>query len=80
MKSKPDINSFLNGGAVDKANKLESDFAASKKIHKEQKIFRLPLDIINALKKESYEQSITSGQRITETMLVEDALRKFLNL
>ena len=80
MKPKPDINSFLNAGAVDKANNLETEFKTPKKIHKEQKIFRLPLDIINALKREAYEQSTSSGQRITETMLVEKALKKFLKI
>lgn len=48
------------------------------KMHREQKVFRLPLDLINLLKRESYERSVQTGSRVTETELVEQALRKFL--
>ncbi len=50
------------------------------KIHREQKVFRLPLDLINHLKRESYERSINLGSRVTETELVEQALRSFFKI
>jgi hypothetical protein len=46
--------------------------------HREQKIFRLPVDLAAALKKAAYERSVASGVRVTETELVEAALRAFL--
>ncbi|MGZ5030865.1 MAG: hypothetical protein ACXWFI_08925 [Methylobacter sp.] len=88
MRKKPDINAFLEGGAVETADRTatsqptettEPQSVKSVKVHREQKIFRLPLDLINRLKREAYERSMQSGTRITETELVEEALRKFFN-
>lgn len=50
------------------------------RVHREQKVFRLPLDLILALKRESYERTVNTGVRVTETELVEQALRGFLNI
>ena len=88
---KKDPSDFLEGGSADLANRTEkqnntinqSHAQTEKqridpKIHREQKVFRLSLDLINALKRESYEQSVKSGSRVTETELVEQALRAFL--
>ena len=96
MKIKPNIEhfsitkdptDFLEGGAIDvfegkeKKNTVQSDKASiEKKVHREQKVFRLSLEIINALKRESYEQSIKAGSRVTETELVEQALRAYLSI
>jgi plasmid segregation centromere-binding protein ParG len=89
MKAKPDINAFLEGGAGDAADKSPQKRRSIKhrltnlhrrpieKVHREQKIFRLPLDLINDLKREAYERSIQTGSRVTETELVEQALRDF---
>lgn len=81
-------DAFLEGGASDLANKpKESQQAAIEsrvkiaqpKVHREQKIFRLPVELINELKREAYEQSVKTNTRVTETELVEQALRAFLN-
>ena len=78
MKSKPNINAFLEGGAGDQANKIINDQqVVTQKVHREQKIFRLPVDLIARLKKESYERSVNTGTRVTETELVEQALKDF---
>lgn len=84
MKAKPnteqfkkDPSAFLQGGAVDSANRTEPVIT---KVHREQKVFRLPLDLINALKRESYERSVKAGFRVTETELVEQALRNMLTI
>ncbi len=76
MKGKPNINAFLEGGAADLANKTEQPQPTAK-VQREQKIFRLPIDLINELKRESYEQSMKTGTRVTETELVEQALKTF---
>jgi hypothetical protein len=92
IKGKPDINEFLDGGAVDVANKTDpkrqkpekkSEKIAPKqntRVHREQKIFRLPLDLIEVLRDQAYERSKKSGIRITETELVEQALRVFFDM
>lgn len=93
IKGKPDINAFLDGGAVDVANKTESKqtkkpvkkaesvaFQQNVRVHREQKVFRLPIDLINELKRAAYERSMESGARITETELVEQALKEFFKL
>ena len=89
MKAKPnteqfkkDPAAFLQGGAVDSANRTEpvNQSTATAKVHREQKVFRLPLDLINALKRESYERSVKTGFRVTETELVEQALRSMLTI
>ncbi len=94
MKAKPNIeqfkdpDAFLEGGASDLGNKPKKSKQAlsesnvtppSAKVHREQKIFRLPVDLINELKREAYEQSVKTGTRVTETELVEQALRVFFN-
>lgn len=93
MKAKPntdqfkphrDPSNFLEGGAADAADKLDklpekaSQPVFEAKMHREQKVFRLPLDLINALKREAYERSVKTGSRVTETELVEKSLRMFL--
>jgi hypothetical protein len=87
-----DPSAFLEGGAADAVDKhakkqevqpkpkaAVTQPVMSTKVHKEQKIFRLSLDLINTLKRESYEQSLKSGTRVTETELVEKALREFFD-
>ena len=93
MKAKPntdqfkpnkDPSDFLEGGAADAADRVGTPqpipAASQAKVHREQKIFRLPLDLIAFLKRESYERSVKTGSRVTETELVEQALRAFYNL
>jgi hypothetical protein len=86
-----DPDDFLNGGTTadvvtsSTASKLSqsSNDELSKKprrIHREQKIFRLPLTLIDELKRESYERSMKAGCRITETEIVEQALKTYLKL
>ena len=81
MKPKPSIREFLDGGAADVADRSiqepVSAPAIQAKIPREQKVFRLPLNLIQDLKREAYERSMASGSRVTETELVEQALRVF---
>lgn len=96
MKSRPnteqfalkkDPTQFLSGGAADAADVPSKPLAASliqtpliTKVHREQKIFRLPVDLIASLKREAYERSVKLGGRVTETDLVEQALKSYLSL
>ncbi|ABM40184.1 hypothetical protein [Polaromonas naphthalenivorans] len=91
FRLKKDPSAFLEGGAADTADRTEITQPAAEtpkgpaaqpvveaKVHREQKIFRLPLDLINELKREAYERSVKTGFRVTETELVEQSLRAFL--
>ena len=92
MKAKPntdqfkpnkDLSDFLEGGVADAADRHGTPPPAMQvaaKVHREQKIFRLPLDLIAFLKREAYERSVKTGSRVTETELVEQALRSFYNI
>lgn len=93
FKLKKDPSAFLEGGAADTADRTEKPQAGAAtppalnpqpvveaKVHREQKVFRLPLDLIDALRRESYERSVKTRARVTETELVELALRTFLNV
>lgn len=95
FKLKKDPTKFLESGAADVADRAEKSqhpavtphaptlhpVAESKtKVHREQKVFRLPLDLINALKREAYERSIATGCRVTETELVEQWMRAGLKI
>lgn len=93
FKLKKDPTEFLENGAADVADRAGkslqpaltppapipqpvAEFKA--KVHREQKVFRLPLDMISALKREAYERSVRTGSRVTETELVEQSLRMLL--
>ena len=86
MKARPDTNTFgLKKDPSDFLNRPISDGPTqlpiptlSKKMPREQKVFRLPIDVIALLKKEAYERSVKTGDRVTETDLVEQALRSYL--
>ncbi|MEQ1638892.1 MAG: hypothetical protein ABL903_19710 [Methylococcales bacterium] len=92
FKLNKDPSDFLEGGAADivdkpekkpkvdsKPKKLIVQSVPYTKVHREQKIFRLSLDLIQELKKESYERSLKTGTRVTETELVERALRSYFD-
>lgn len=93
FKLKKDPTAFLEGGAADAADRIATpqpavvpiqeptiQHAVEAKVYREQKVFRLPIDLINVLKRESYERSVKSGTRVTETELVEHALRMFFKV
>lgn len=91
MKTKPNtdqfkitkgMEEFLEGGAASRAENpgRQTTPALEGRVHREQKIFRLPIDLIHALKRESYERGMKIGSRVTETELVEQALHAFLDI
>lgn len=89
FKLKKNPSDFLEGGFADQSEK--SSFSTiltteakkkndTRQQRREQKVFRLSIDLINILKRESYERSLKTGARVTETELVEEALRTFFNI
>ncbi len=76
MRKKPSIDEFMRGGAVDKIARSEREG----KEQREQKVFRLPVSIITALRDKAFSASAEEKRRVTETEVLEDALRKHLKL
>ena len=71
MKGKPSIDDFLGGSTADVAEKSKKktvkqiEPAMPAKVYREQKIFRLPTDIVEALRDKAYELSKQEGKRVT---------------
>ena len=90
FKQKKDPSAFLEGASADQIEKtqqieMESQVkkahpVADARVNRQQKVFRLSLDLVRALKRESYERSVDKGSRVTETDLVEQALRVYLKI
>lgn len=87
MKKKPDLNGlkdptdFLNGGAADLAERKNTKKNKIKeRVATQQKIFRLSVDVSNALKIHVAQSQANTGIRITETEVVEKLLREYLGI
>jgi len=84
MKSKPNIDAFLEGGAATErqpkppANSRAELAAATPTEFRKQMVMQLPVALINDLKRRALEQSVSSGKRVTQQQLVEEALKKYL--
>jgi hypothetical protein len=85
MKSKPNIDAFLEGGAaterqpkaVAPARRSAAAVATPTEARK-QVVMQLPITLINDLKRRALEQSVSSGKRVTQQQIVEAALKKFI--
>jgi hypothetical protein len=86
MKSKPNIDAFLEGGAAtDRTAKPEApradpprEAATPPSEFRKHMVMQLPVALINDLKRRALEQSVSSGKRVTQQQLVEEALKKYL--
>lgn len=82
MKSKPNIDAFLDAGAAsDRQPKRETSSQPAVPVPTEfrkQMVMQLPVALINDLKRRALEQSVSSGKRVTQQQLVEEALKKYL--
>jgi hypothetical protein len=86
MKSKPNIDAFLEGGAAtDRQPKpattnprAEPAASMAPTEFRKQMVMQLPVALINDLKRRALEQSVNSGKRVTQQQLVEEALKKYL--
>jgi hypothetical protein len=84
MKSKPNIDAFLEGGAAtDRQPKPENPRSEPAALmvpteFRKQMVMQLPVALINDLKRRALEQSVNTGKRVTQQQLVEEALKKYL--
>jgi hypothetical protein len=74
MKGKPDISAFLDGA------KKESTATKPRPAGRITKTIRLAPDLEQALKDVAYERSKAISQRVTESDVIDEALRKYFNM
>jgi hypothetical protein len=82
MKGKPNLDAaaadrFLQGGA---AAAGEANGAGAASPARNTKTFRIDRAVEVALKRAALERSVASGSRVTESDLIDQALRHYLKL
>ena len=89
MRKKPDTRAFvtakdptafLDGVAAEQPEKPPAQNIRGVGQPKLTKIFNLTPALVQALKREAFERSTEQGRRVTETELVDAALRQYLNI
>lgn len=91
MRKKPDTraflapkdpSAFLDGVSAEQPEKKPSPAASTRSSGQPKltKIFNLTPELVQALKREAFERSVQEGRRVTETELVDTALRQYLNI
>jgi len=83
MKTKPNIDAFLEGGGAAERPKQPAPSrpevaTAPPSEFRKQMVMQLPVALINDLKRRALEQSVSTGRRVTQQQLVEEALKKYL--
>jgi hypothetical protein len=85
VKSKPNMDAFVEGGAaadrppVPPSRVRPAAGAAAPTEFRKQMVVQLPIALINDLKRRALDQSVSTGRRVTQQQLVEEALRKYLH-
>lgn len=85
MKGKPNIDTFLAGGAENERSPKGSAAGSSRASgndttdFRKQMVMQLPVSLINELKKRALELSLQTGKRVTQQQLVEEALKDYLH-
>lgn len=81
MKKKPSIDDFLQGSpAQERPQTVKPETPpAPPQEDRKQKLARLPVSLLMALKRKTLERSEQTGKRVSEEDLIEEALREFLD-
>ena len=87
MKGRPnmDVDAFLTGGTADSIKPVPAQSLASvipkppPKAVREQKVFRLPVTMIDDLRRVVFHHSALQNRRVTETEIVELAIQAFID-
>jgi hypothetical protein len=77
MKSKPNIHEFLGGAPTDKTASNPEPTQTSSRI---TKTIRIAVDLDTALKETTHARWKETGKKVSESDLIDDALRKYLNI
>jgi hypothetical protein len=83
IRGKPNVEAFLDGSAAkEKPVKTPKNTQSelTKTTARMTKTIRLASDLDGLLKEQAYIRSRDSGQRITESDIIDEALRKHFNI
>ena len=78
MKRKPDVNAFLEG--ADEKSKPRKTVKREVSVEFRQKGVRLPVPLLNALRRRAVEESEQQGERVTEQNIIITALSRYLDI
>jgi len=74
------MDAFLSGGKADVVPVSATQIPAPPpKIQREQKVFRLPVTMIEDLRRVVFHHSALQNRRVTETEIVELAIQAFID-
>lgn len=76
MKSKPNVDDFLNAG--DASNQANKTATAAKTLLKRSKLVQLPVDLLLAVKQAAINESMKTNSNVSETAIIEAALRAYI--
>ena len=79
MKSKPDIHEFLGGAPSDNPG-AKPGAAPAAPPPRITKTIRLATDLEKAIKKAAHSRWEETGRKVSESDIVDEALRKYLNV
>jgi hypothetical protein len=75
MKGKPNLNEFLGSASADKPEAI----ASTQHSPRITKTIRIAVDMDAALKEAAHARWKATGRRVSESDLIEEALRNYLN-
>jgi hypothetical protein len=78
MKGKPNVDAFLNGGDAVAVGIKPLAIATTAAIAKRGKMVQLPVALLNDLKQAAFKEGIAAGHHVTETAVIEAALRAYI--
>jgi hypothetical protein len=78
MKGKPNVDAFLNGGDAVAAGIKPQAIESTSKANKRGKMVQLPVVLLNDLKQTAFKEGLLAGKHVTETTVIEAALRAYI--
>jgi hypothetical protein len=78
MKGKPNVDAFLNGGDAVAVGIKPIEVITSASFVKRSKLVQLPIELLFELKQTAIRESAATGKHVTETTVIEAALRAYV--
>ncbi len=84
MKSKPNINEFIGGAVADKSvppiTRESIQTSQAQPSSRITKTIRIAVDLDGALKETAHARWKATGKKVSESDLIDEALRQYLNI
>lgn len=79
MKGKPNVDAFLDGADAPPKSRTVGRRAKGDAVEFRQKGVRLPVPVLNALRRRALAESEEQGRRVTEQDIITSALTRYLD-